>query len=95
MISGQFLTDRSCKTYVQVDIYGLPTDTKPKNKTKLVMNNCMNTVYNEDAFVFKKVNSNVKMVNDKKVKGDVIDYRLCFTCFTCTETFQRTMDFQL
>lgn len=56
VISGQFLTDKRVGTYVEVDMYGLPADTvRKKFKTKIVLNNGINPVYDEEPFIFKKV----------------------------------------
>lgn len=56
VISGQFLTDKRVGTYVEVDMYGLPADTvRKKFRTKMVPNNGINPVYDEEPFVFKKV----------------------------------------
>lgn len=56
VISGQFLTDKRVGTYVEVDMFGLPADTvRKKFRTKVVPNNGINPVYDEDPFVFKKV----------------------------------------
>ncbi|XP_063040753.1 1-phosphatidylinositol 4,5-bisphosphate phosphodiesterase beta-4 [Engraulis encrasicolus] len=56
VISGQFLSDKKTGTYVEVDMYGLPTDTIRKEfRTKMVMNNGLNPVYNSEPFVFRKV----------------------------------------
>ncbi|KAG8201636.1 hypothetical protein JTE90_012705 [Oedothorax gibbosus] len=56
VISGQFLSDKKVGTYVEVDMYGLPTDTIRKEfRTRLVPNNGLNPVYNEEPFVFRKV----------------------------------------
>lgn len=56
VIAGQFLSDRKVGTYVEVDMYGLPSDTVKKEfRTRLVPNNGLNPVYNEDPFVFRKV----------------------------------------
>lgn len=56
MISGQFISDRKCGTYVEVDMFGLPADTvRRKFRTKVVPNNAVNPVYDEQPFVFKKV----------------------------------------
>ncbi|XP_017771525.1 PREDICTED: 1-phosphatidylinositol 4,5-bisphosphate phosphodiesterase classes I and II [Nicrophorus vespilloides] len=56
VISGQFLTDRRVGTYVEVDMYGLPADTaRKKFRTKVVPNNGINPVYEDEPFVFKKV----------------------------------------
>ena len=58
MISGQFLSDKKINTSVEVDMYGLPTDTlRKKYKTKYVPNNGMDPVYDEDEFVFRRVSS--------------------------------------
>nr|CAH7747170.1 unnamed protein product [Callosobruchus chinensis] len=56
VISGQFLTDKRVGTYVEVEMYGLPADTVRKRfRTKVVPNNGINPVYDEEPFVFKKV----------------------------------------
>ena len=58
VISGQFLSDKRVGTYVEVDMYGLPTDTvRKKFRTKTVPNNGLNPVYDEEPFVFKKVSA--------------------------------------
>lgn len=56
VVSGQFLSDKKIGTYVEVDMYGLPTDTIRKEfRTRVVPNNGLNPVYNEEPFVFRKV----------------------------------------
>ncbi|KAL3308931.1 1-phosphatidylinositol 4,5-bisphosphate phosphodiesterase beta-4, partial [Cichlidogyrus casuarinus] len=57
VISGQFLSDRKVGTYVEVDMYGLPTDTIRKEfRTRVVPNNGLNPVYGDDAvFLFRKI----------------------------------------
>ena len=56
MIAGQFLSDKKVGTYVEVDMYGLPTDTIRKEfRTKVIPSNGLNPVYNEDPFIFRKV----------------------------------------
>ncbi|KAG5276906.1 hypothetical protein AALO_G00111140 [Alosa alosa] len=56
VISGQFLSDKKIGTYVEVDMYGLPTDTIRKEfRTRMVMNNGLNPAYNEEPFIFRKV----------------------------------------
>lgn len=56
IIAGQFLSDKKVGTYVEVDMFGLPSDTVKKEfRTRLVPNNGLNPVYNEDPFVFRKV----------------------------------------
>ncbi|KAG8189299.1 hypothetical protein JTE90_019059 [Oedothorax gibbosus] len=56
VISGQFLSDKKVGTYVEVDMYGLPTDTIRKEfRTRMVPGNGLNPVYNEEPFTFRKV----------------------------------------
>ncbi|CAK9830241.1 1-phosphatidylinositol 4,5-bisphosphate phosphodiesterase classes I and II [Anthophora retusa] len=56
VISAQLLTDKRVGTYVEVDMYGLPADTvRKKFRTKIVPNNGINPVYDEEPFIFKKV----------------------------------------
>ncbi|XP_072030840.1 1-phosphatidylinositol 4,5-bisphosphate phosphodiesterase beta-4-like isoform X2 [Amphiura filiformis] len=56
VISGQFLSDKKVGTYVEVDMYGLPTDTiRREHRTKTIPNNGLNPVYNDEPFVFRKV----------------------------------------
>uniref|UniRef100_A0A3Q2Z707 1-phosphatidylinositol 4,5-bisphosphate phosphodiesterase n=1 Tax=Hippocampus comes TaxID=109280 RepID=A0A3Q2Z707_HIPCM len=54
--SGQFLSDKSVKTGVEVEIIGLPGDPKKKYRTKWsITPNSINPVWNEDPFVFEKI----------------------------------------
>ncbi|CAJ0589563.1 unnamed protein product [Cylicocyclus nassatus] len=56
VISGQFLTDRKIGTYVEVEMYGLPTDTvRKEHRTRTIPANGLNPVYAEAPFVFRKV----------------------------------------
>ena len=56
VIAGQFLSEKRVGTYVEVDMYGLPTDTIRKEfRTKVVPANGLNPIYNEEAFCFRKV----------------------------------------
>ncbi|XP_065492180.1 1-phosphatidylinositol 4,5-bisphosphate phosphodiesterase beta-2 isoform X3 [Caloenas nicobarica] len=56
ILSGQFLSDRSVKTFVEVELFGLPRDTKRKYRTKLTSTaNSINPVWKEEAFVFEKI----------------------------------------
>ncbi|KAK9541234.1 hypothetical protein VZT92_001295 [Zoarces viviparus] len=57
VISGQFLTERRVGVYVEVDMFGLPADTRRKAlKTKTSQNNnSVNPVWDEEPIVFKKV----------------------------------------
>ncbi|XP_039949094.1 1-phosphatidylinositol 4,5-bisphosphate phosphodiesterase classes I and II isoform X4 [Bactrocera neohumeralis] len=56
VLSGQFLTDKRVGTYVEVEMFGLPADTVRKRfRTRIVRDNGLNPVYDEEPFVFKKV----------------------------------------
>uniref|UniRef100_UPI003AAF53CE 1-phosphatidylinositol 4,5-bisphosphate phosphodiesterase beta-1 n=1 Tax=Centroberyx gerrardi TaxID=166262 RepID=UPI003AAF53CE len=56
IISGQFLSDKKVGTYVEIDMFGLPVDTRRKAfKTKTSQGNAINPVWEEEAIVFKKV----------------------------------------
>ncbi|KAM9335769.1 1-phosphatidylinositol 4,5-bisphosphate phosphodiesterase beta-3 [Symphorus nematophorus] len=55
VISGQFLTDKKVGVYVEVDIFGLPTDTKRKYRTKTSNGNSLDPVWDDEMFVFNKV----------------------------------------
>lgn len=56
VISGHFLCERKVGTYVEVEMYGLPTDTiRKEHRTRTVPANGLNPIYNEDPFVFRKV----------------------------------------
>ncbi|KAK2707657.1 hypothetical protein QYM36_015373, partial [Artemia franciscana] len=56
VIAGQFLSSNKVGTYVEVDMYGLPTDTIRKEfRTRLIPANGLNPIYNEEPFLFRKV----------------------------------------
>ncbi|XP_013102546.1 1-phosphatidylinositol 4,5-bisphosphate phosphodiesterase classes I and II isoform X4 [Stomoxys calcitrans] len=56
VLSGQFLSDKRIGSYVEVDMFGLPADTVRKRfRTKIVRDNGLNPVYDEEPFIFKKV----------------------------------------
>ncbi|KAM8783939.1 1-phosphatidylinositol 4,5-bisphosphate phosphodiesterase beta-2 isoform 3-T3 [Rhynchonycteris naso] len=56
VISGQFLSERSVRTYVEVELFGLPGDPKRRYRTKLSPStNSINPVWNEEPFVFEKI----------------------------------------
>lgn len=57
IISGQFLTDKKVGVYVEIDMFGIPVDTRRKAlRTKTSQNNAVNPVWDEEPIVFKKVN---------------------------------------
>ena len=56
MISGQFLSEKRVNVWVEVDMYGLPADTvRRRFKTRVIQNNAINPVWDDETFVFKKV----------------------------------------
>uniref|UniRef100_A0A4W5QP76 phosphoinositide phospholipase C n=1 Tax=Hucho hucho TaxID=62062 RepID=A0A4W5QP76_9TELE len=56
IISGQFLSDKKVGVYVELDMFGLPVDTRRKAlKTKTSQSNAINPVWDEDPIIFKKV----------------------------------------
>lgn len=56
IISAQFLSDKRVSVYVEVEMYGLPVDTKRKAfKTKTSQSNAVNPVWDEEPMVFKRV----------------------------------------
>ncbi|XP_074222001.1 1-phosphatidylinositol 4,5-bisphosphate phosphodiesterase beta-2 [Camelus bactrianus] len=56
VISGQFLSERSVRTYVEVELFGLPGDTKRRYRTKpSPTTNSINPVWKEEPFVFEKI----------------------------------------
>ncbi|TSK58033.1 1-phosphatidylinositol 4,5-bisphosphate phosphodiesterase beta-1 [Bagarius yarrelli] len=56
IISGQFLSDKKVGTYVEVEMFGLPVDTRRKAfRTKTSPGNAINHVWDEEPIVFKKV----------------------------------------
>lgn len=55
MISGQFLSDKKVGIYVEVDMFGLPVDTRRKYRTRTSQGNSFNPVWDEEPFDFPKV----------------------------------------
>nr|XP_046184345.1 1-phosphatidylinositol 4,5-bisphosphate phosphodiesterase beta-3-like isoform X1 [Oncorhynchus gorbuscha] len=55
VISGQFLTDKKVGVYVEVDIFGLPADTKRKYRTRTSNGNSLDPLWDDETFVFNKV----------------------------------------
>ncbi|RVE60602.1 hypothetical protein OJAV_G00182530 [Oryzias javanicus] len=55
VVSGQFLTEKKVGVYVEVDMFGLPADTKRKFRTKTSNGNSLDPVWDDETFVFHKV----------------------------------------
>nr|XP_019950970.1 PREDICTED: 1-phosphatidylinositol 4,5-bisphosphate phosphodiesterase beta-3-like [Paralichthys olivaceus] len=55
VVSGQFLADKKVGVYVEVDIFGLPADTKRKYRTKTSNGNSLDPVWDDEVFIFTKV----------------------------------------
>ncbi|XP_006861047.1 PREDICTED: 1-phosphatidylinositol 4,5-bisphosphate phosphodiesterase beta-3 isoform X2 [Chrysochloris asiatica] len=55
VISGQFLSDRKVGIYVEVDMFGLPVDTRRRYRTRTSQGNSFNPVWDEEPFEFPKV----------------------------------------
>ncbi|XP_063042319.1 1-phosphatidylinositol 4,5-bisphosphate phosphodiesterase beta-3 isoform X2 [Engraulis encrasicolus] len=55
ILSAQFLTERKVGVYVEVDMFGLPSDTKRKYRTRTSNNNSLDPVWTDESFVFNKV----------------------------------------
>uniref|UniRef100_A0AAY5E8K8 Phosphoinositide phospholipase C n=1 Tax=Electrophorus electricus TaxID=8005 RepID=A0AAY5E8K8_ELEEL len=55
IVSGQYLSDKKVGVYVEVDMFGLPADTKRKYRTKTSNSNSMDPVWDDEPFVFVKV----------------------------------------
>ncbi|XP_036002501.1 1-phosphatidylinositol 4,5-bisphosphate phosphodiesterase beta-3 isoform X3 [Fundulus heteroclitus] len=48
VISGQFLTDKKVGVYVEIDMFGLPTDTKRKFRTRTSNGNSLDPTWHDD-----------------------------------------------
>ncbi|KAL0969924.1 hypothetical protein UPYG_G00234600 [Umbra pygmaea] len=55
VISGQFLADKKVGVYVEVDIFGLPADTRRKYRTRTSNGNSLDPVWDEETFIFNKI----------------------------------------
>ncbi|XP_041445109.1 phospholipase C beta 3 L homeolog isoform X1 [Xenopus laevis] len=55
IISGQFLSEKRVGIFVEVDMFGLPVDTKRKFRTKTSQGNSFNPVWDEEPFILPKV----------------------------------------
>jgi hypothetical protein len=71
VISGQFLSDRKVGIYVEVDMFGLPVDTRRKYRTRTSQGNSFNPVWDEEAFDFPKVSWALRPPQSRKSKPDL------------------------
>lgn len=55
VISGQFLSERRGGVYVEVDVFGLPVDTRRRFRTRPCQGHPFNPVWDEEPFLFPKV----------------------------------------
>ncbi|KAM6226122.1 LOW QUALITY PROTEIN: 1-phosphatidylinositol 4,5-bisphosphate phosphodiesterase beta-3-like, partial [Porphyrio hochstetteri] len=55
VLSGQFLSERRGGVYVEVDVFGLPVDTRRRFRTRPSQGNPFNPVWDEEPFLFHKV----------------------------------------
>ncbi|XP_056099516.1 1-phosphatidylinositol 4,5-bisphosphate phosphodiesterase beta-3 isoform X2 [Rhinichthys klamathensis goyatoka] len=55
IVSGQFLSDKKASVYVEIDMFGLPADTKRKFRTKTSNNNSLDPIWDDESYVFNKV----------------------------------------
>lgn len=60
------MSDKRIGTYVEVDMFGLPADTvRKKFRTKIVRDNGINPIYDEEPFVFKKVSGTLGVITSQ------------------------------
>ncbi|KAL7992465.1 hypothetical protein Chor_016721 [Crotalus horridus] len=63
IISGQFLSERSVKSYVEVELFGLPGDPKRRYRTKVTPSaNSINPIWNEDPFILMPELASLRIV---------------------------------
>uniref|UniRef100_A0A1A7XC82 1-phosphatidylinositol 4,5-bisphosphate phosphodiesterase n=2 Tax=Iconisemion striatum TaxID=60296 RepID=A0A1A7XC82_9TELE len=55
VISGQFLSERKVGVFVEVDMFGIPGDTKKRVKTKMSNGNSLDPVWRNETFYFPQV----------------------------------------
>ncbi|XP_078262119.1 1-phosphatidylinositol 4,5-bisphosphate phosphodiesterase beta-1 [Rhinoraja longicauda] len=55
VLSGQFLSDKKVGTYVEIDMFGLPVDTRRKAFRTKTLQNAVNPVWEDEPIVFRKV----------------------------------------
>uniref|UniRef100_A0A8C3MN40 Phosphoinositide phospholipase C n=1 Tax=Geospiza parvula TaxID=87175 RepID=A0A8C3MN40_GEOPR len=55
VLSGQFLSDRRCGVFVELEVFGLPVDTRRRCRTRTCQGNPFNPVWDEEPLVLHKV----------------------------------------
>ncbi|XP_053908528.1 1-phosphatidylinositol 4,5-bisphosphate phosphodiesterase beta-3 isoform X2 [Cuculus canorus] len=55
VLSGQFLSERRVGVYVEVDVFGVPADTRRRFRTRLCAGSAFNPLWDDEAFVFPRV----------------------------------------
>ncbi|XP_014748503.1 PREDICTED: 1-phosphatidylinositol 4,5-bisphosphate phosphodiesterase beta-3, partial [Sturnus vulgaris] len=55
VLSGQFLSDRRCGVFVELEVFGLPVDTRRRFRTRTSQGNPFNPVWDEEPLVLSKV----------------------------------------
>uniref|UniRef100_A0A8C3UHF0 Phosphoinositide phospholipase C n=1 Tax=Catharus ustulatus TaxID=91951 RepID=A0A8C3UHF0_CATUS len=55
VLSGQFLTDRRCGVFVELELFGLPVDTRRRLRTRTSQGNAFNAVWDEEPLELGRV----------------------------------------
>ncbi|KAI1229713.1 1-phosphatidylinositol 4 [Lamprotornis superbus] len=55
VLSGQFLSERRCGVFVELEVFGLPVDTRRRFRTRTSQGNPFNPVWDEEPLVLSKV----------------------------------------
>lgn len=55
VLSGQFLSERRCGVFVELEVFGLPVDTRRRFRTRTSQGNPFNPVWDEEPLVLHKV----------------------------------------
>ncbi|KAM3656093.1 LOW QUALITY PROTEIN: 1-phosphatidylinositol 4,5-bisphosphate phosphodiesterase beta-3-like [Ammospiza maritima maritima] len=55
VLSGQFLTERRAGVFVELEVFGLPVDTRRRCRTRTCAGNAFNPVWDEEPLVLHKV----------------------------------------
>ncbi|RMB90460.1 hypothetical protein DUI87_33061 [Hirundo rustica rustica] len=55
VLSGQFLAERRCGVFVELEVFGLPGDTRRRCRTRTSQGNAFNPVWDEEPLVLHKV----------------------------------------